>query len=69
MADLAHDFSSQLRELIGRVARQDQQAFAALYQATAPQLFGIALQSSKEEIWRRRCCRRARLGMGTGWRR
>ncbi len=44
MADLAPDFSSQLRELIGNVARHDRQAFAALYNATAAQLFGIALR-------------------------
>jgi RNA polymerase sigma-70 factor (ECF subfamily) len=44
MADLAQDLSSQLRELIGNVARQDRQAFTALYDATAAQLFGVALR-------------------------
>jgi RNA polymerase sigma-70 factor (ECF subfamily) len=44
MADLAQDFSSQLRQLIAKVARRDRQAFAELYDATAPQLFGVALR-------------------------
>ena len=44
MADLAQDFSSRLRQLIAKVARRDRQAFAELYDATAPQLFGVALR-------------------------
>ena len=44
MADLTQDFSSQLGELIDNVARQDRQAFATLYDATAAQLFGVALR-------------------------
>ena len=44
MVDLTQDFSSQLGELIGNVARQDRQAFATLYDATAAQLFGVALR-------------------------
>jgi hypothetical protein len=38
------DVSEQLRALIGKTARCDRQAFAALYNATAPQLFGVALR-------------------------
>jgi RNA polymerase sigma-70 factor (ECF subfamily) len=44
MPDLTQDFSSQLRELIGNIARRDRAAFAALYDATAAQLFGVALR-------------------------
>jgi RNA polymerase sigma-70 factor, ECF subfamily len=44
MADTRQDFSAQLRELIGKVAQGDRQAFATLYDATAPQLFGVALR-------------------------
>jgi RNA polymerase sigma-70 factor (ECF subfamily) len=40
----SEELSEQLSSLIGRVARRDRQAFAALYDATAPQLFGMALR-------------------------
>ena len=44
MADLTQDFSSQLHQLIAKVARRDRRAFAELYNATAPPLFGVALR-------------------------
>jgi RNA polymerase sigma-70 factor (ECF subfamily) len=44
MPGSTQDSSAQLRELIGDVARRDRAAFAALYDATAAQLFGVALR-------------------------
>lgn len=44
MPDLAEDFSLRLARLIGRTARRDRQAFAQLYDATSPKLFGVALR-------------------------
>jgi hypothetical protein len=58
MADLAQDLPSRLRELIGNVARQDRQAFTALYDLTAAQLFGVALRILGRRNWRKTCCRR-----------
>ena len=43
MTNSPEDVSAQLRALIGKTARRDRQAFAALYNATAPQQFGVAL--------------------------
>jgi RNA polymerase sigma-70 factor (ECF subfamily) len=44
MPDSPQNSSSQLSELIGNIARRDRTAFAALYDATAAQLFGVALR-------------------------
>lgn len=41
--------SNRLAQLIGRCALRDQQAFVALYQATAAKLFGIVLRILKSE--------------------
>ena len=42
--DSTQHSSAQLGELIGNIARRDRAAFAALYDATAAQLFGVALR-------------------------
>ncbi|MGH7097418.1 MAG: sigma-70 family RNA polymerase sigma factor [Stellaceae bacterium] len=44
MPDLTQDSSAQLRALISNIARRDRAAFTALYDATAAQLFGVALR-------------------------
>jgi RNA polymerase sigma-70 factor (ECF subfamily) len=40
-----------LQDLLAACARQDQAAFARLYQATAPKLFGVALRILRREDW------------------
>jgi RNA polymerase sigma-70 factor (ECF subfamily) len=40
-----------LQDLLAACARRDQAAFARLYQATAPKLFGVALRILKREDW------------------
>jgi RNA polymerase sigma-70 factor (ECF subfamily) len=40
-----------LQDLLAACARKDEAAFARLYQATAPKLFGVALRILKREDW------------------
>jgi RNA polymerase sigma-70 factor (ECF subfamily) len=40
-----------LQDLLAACARRDEGAFARLYQATAPKLFGVALRILKREDW------------------
>lgn len=40
-----------LQDLLAACARKDQGAFARLYQATAPKLFGVAVRILKREDW------------------
>jgi RNA polymerase sigma-70 factor (ECF subfamily) len=40
-----------LEDLLAACARKDQGAFARLYQATSPKLFGVALRILKREDW------------------
>ena len=44
MPNSTQHYSAPLGELIGNIARRDRTAFAALYDATAAQLFGVALR-------------------------
>lgn len=70
----------QLQELIRRTARRDKNAFAALYTAAAPKLFGVALRivgrrAVAEEIlqetfilaWQRAAGFDPRRGSAMGW--
>lgn len=43
--------SERLPELIARCALGDPAAFTSLYRATAPKLYGVALQLLKREAW------------------
>jgi RNA polymerase sigma-70 factor (ECF subfamily) len=43
--------SSTLHDLLARCALRDRAAFAALYEATAPNLFGIALRILRTRHW------------------
>ncbi len=40
-----------LQDLLAACARRDQAAFAKLYQATAPKLFGVAVRILRREDW------------------
>ena len=43
--------SKRLEELLGACARQDRTAFALLYRATAPKLFGVAMRILRRDDW------------------
>jgi len=43
--------SKRLAELLGACAQQDRGAFAQLYQATAPKLFGVAVRILRRDDW------------------
>ena len=43
--------AEELRALLARCARRDREAFARLYQASSPKLFGVALRILRREDW------------------
>lgn len=45
------DKNERLKALLAGVARRDRAAFASLYQATSPKLFGVAMRMLKREDW------------------
>ncbi|HMA15427.1 MAG: sigma-70 family RNA polymerase sigma factor [Bacteroidota bacterium] len=51
MSIASRDASDELGRLLSRCSLGDQSAFAALYQATAPKLYGVALRMLRREAW------------------
>jgi RNA polymerase sigma-70 factor (ECF subfamily) len=45
------DKNERLKALLAACARRDRAAFASLYQATSPKLFGVAVRMLKREDW------------------
>lgn len=43
--------NERLAALLAGCARRDQDAFARLYESTAPKLFGVALRILRREDW------------------
>jgi RNA polymerase sigma-70 factor, ECF subfamily len=51
MSIASRDASDELGRLLSRCSLGDQAAFAALYQATSPKLYGVALRMLRREAW------------------